>query len=101
MDRISTQQLELSFERMTAGARRVGIDTSKWILEQGSTTYGRPYRMFRIGDESGNGSGHYNPLANMSNGYLGWTRREVLCALDAMATAFHAAADASIRAGSR
>ncbi len=93
MTSTSIAEVRHAFTRMTRGAERVGIDTSRWILEEGSTTYGRAFRVFRVGDEHGVGTGHYNALAGCSNGFVGMTRREALIGLDSMATAFHAAAD--------
>jgi hypothetical protein len=93
MNATSIGEVRQAFQRMTRGADRVGYDTSRWILQEGSKTYGRAFRVFRVGDENGNGSGHYDPLPGLSIGYLGMTRAETAHALDMLAIAFHASAD--------
>lgn len=68
--------------RMVNAAESVGLDVSGWALIQGSTTYGRAWRVYRVDPTSG---GHHDFLG--SDGYLGLTTRSAYESLHAMARA--------------
>lgn len=49
------------------------------VLEHGSPTYGRAFRLFVSTRPEGRGG--LTTFLTLSNGYLGWTKREAYCTL--------------------
>lgn len=66
-----------------------GIDTQRWALAEGSTTYGRSYRIWDRDPVTG---GLSTPRALHDN-VLGMTRREVVATLSGMRSAWLAVSE--------
>lgn len=77
-----------ALDGVIGAARAARLDPSRWALQTGSTTYGRPYRLVSVDLETGAQSS-----ALGTGDHLGWTRREAHCALAAMRAALLAVAD--------
>lgn len=83
--RVSPTDLNHAFDRAKRAAESVGIDTARWVMQTGSATYGRAYRLFERDPHTGG-------LSNLFgyDDFLGMTRREAEATLDAMARAWWA-----------
>jgi len=81
MERITVREVRAMFDRAVAAAGKVGWSgpSYRWILQEGSQTNGRAWRMYCVGP----GGGLRDVLGG--DGYLGWTTREVYQALYALA----------------
>lgn len=77
-----------AFIRAVAAAQTAGLDTTRWALSAGSTTYGRAWRLHDVDPATGC---HSTP-AGLWDTYLGMTRRDAIHRLDGMRAAWQAVA---------
>lgn len=101
--RITIKDVRPALENYAEACKEAGLipEGMKIVLEEGSQTYGRAWRVFRTGimvkDEDGHptfpkGSGHFNPP--VGSAYLGWTAAEALAALQDRTTGIWAGLEA-------
>lgn len=92
--RLSPSDLNRAYDRAKQAAEAAGIDTSRWVMQAGSTTYGRPYRLFKRDPQIGALSNPFDgALSDPLDGdgfLLGRTRKEAKASLDTMARAWRA-----------
>lgn len=84
----SAADVRAAFGRAAVAATGAGIDSSRWSLVEGSTTYGRAFRLVEVDPCTGS---HSTP-STLWDTYLGMTRRDALHRLDGMRVAFGAVA---------
>ena len=80
---MSMEDVNGAFESFCTVAQSMGIKTDNWVIQEGSATYGRAYRMYRKGDKGG----LYSILGG--DGYLGMTKPEVYQTLQTMLNTLH------------
>lgn len=73
-----------AFAQMVAAAKRSGVDVTGWVLQTGSPSAGRAWRVFRE-DERG---GQASAFPGTDRGYIGWTPREACMFMDGVCNAF-------------
>jgi hypothetical protein len=72
------------FARAQRAAENIGIESSGWVLQEGSSTNGVAYRMFtRMSGTSG-----LRDIGGLSSGFLGMTAKDAFTALQFMAVAW-------------
>lgn len=89
MERITTHRLEQLVKMIHEEMRWAGLITStteKLILDQGSKTYGRAYRIYTTDIEQG--GGYSDAPLHLGDGYLGQTKREAYLSLRAILRTF-------------
>lgn len=80
MDSVSTKDLA-QLVKMIGGH----VDQpDRLVLQSGSATYGRAWRLF-VSARAG-GQGGLRTFLDLDNGYLGWTKREAYCTLTGLLT---------------
>ncbi|WP_168217859.1 hypothetical protein [Occultella kanbiaonis] len=84
----SLRDVRAAFIGTCAGARAAGLDPTDWVLEEGSSTYGRLWRI--IGRDPRTGGHYFVPGVSVP---LGTTRSEALRSLEAMRAAWSALTD--------
>lgn len=72
--RITVTSVREATESLIKACQRLGMDTAKWQLQEGSSTYGRAYRLY----DDGRG------VLGLSQGYLGLTASEAHRAIEVM-----------------
>jgi hypothetical protein len=77
-DRITPRQVEQVLGHVIALADELGIEHGRLVIERGSPTYGRAWRLFEHRDESG---GLYAPFGGHLSDYLGASAREAYVTL--------------------
>jgi hypothetical protein len=82
LSRTTKRDVQNAFDSLRLAATAAGIDSSTWIMEEGSATYGRAFRLYRRDPE------HYG-VANVTglDSFLGTSRREAYLSLRAAANA--------------
>lgn len=80
--RITKATTEQAFTALVMTAIAAGLDTEGWVLQDGSQTYGRVWRIYK---KSPDGGGLSN-LPGIGN-YLGYTAREAYFSLRGMESA--------------
>ena len=75
-DRISPKVLDRALQNLLRLLRECGVDTTGWVVEHGSTTNGRTWRLYR---ETATGAQHETDFPS----YLGSTPREAWLTLRA------------------
>ena len=85
MERITEERLDQLVKMIAEEFRWAGLlpDETKVILEKGSKTYGRAYRLYTTGYESKGGEWSDKPL-HLGDGFLGLTKREAWLSLRAI-----------------
>lgn len=73
MERIEITDVRNMFGHYVKAAEAVGFDVTDWRMDEGSSTYGRAFRIYT-------GTGERAPGAEWA-GYIGGTRREAYQAL--------------------
>lgn len=53
MNRITVNSVRSAFENVKIEANRLGVDTSLWILTEGSSTYGNAWGIYNREPETG------------------------------------------------
>lgn len=91
--RITMKDVRFSFDRLCTVAQRCGLDTEGWIVEEGSATYGRAYRLYRQGEHGAT----FPTALGLSSGYLGMTAAAAKNAIDFIIVGLWAAIDAADR----
>lgn len=86
---MTTTDVRHAFTRATSAARAAGLDPSTWHLVEGSSTYGRAFRLVAV--DQGNGA-QGTPRGLWST-HLGMTRREAMATLDGMRCAWLSVSD--------
>ena len=89
-ERITTHQLEQLVRMISEEMRWAGLlpEGTKVILEQGSKTYGRAYRIYTVNyDKHG---GYSDSPLHLGDGFLGATKREAWIALRSILRTFEA-----------
>ncbi len=76
---------------MAYAASEAGIDTSRLLLDMGSSTNGIAYRVYDRGENDNRQHWPYGPF----DGFLGMTRNEAVKALNLMTSVFAGFADRS------
>lgn len=79
MARYTLTQVRNTFEFVTAAASDAGVDTSLWILKEGSSTYGNTWGIVNRTPDTG---------AQSSVATFGFTREDAYQGMVAMVTAF-------------
>lgn len=95
-EKISKGDVQGMFRRLCRAAEQAGVppeEWSWWIMEEGSATYGRAWRL-HLGKPGS--SGQFSPM-NGADSYLGGNRREAYLSLYGMARAFEAMVPAGVR----
>lgn len=82
---ITNADLENAVKRYVHIMEREGVNREV-RLQLGSKVYGIAYRLSFVGDDDGNGSGHWGAYGT-SSGLLGWTKREAFDTLHTICTA--------------
>jgi uncharacterized protein (DUF736 family) len=84
MDRVTDYQLDQLAKMISEELRWAGLlpDATKVVLDKGSKTGGRAYRIFTTG--YGVGSGWSDRPLHLGDGYLGLTKREAWLSLRAI-----------------
>lgn len=87
-------ELDRALARVVHEATRVGIDPTGWALENGSPTYGRAWRLVRIGEHHA----HFTALRGLDHDMggstrLGATAREAMATLTGLAAAYESLPD--------
>jgi hypothetical protein len=97
-DRITNVDVRRLADRLEDLARRVDVlDADEvLVLDHGSVTYGRAWRLHSMA-KAGTGGHHDGPFF-LGSGFLGSTTREAYCALRGMVRALEAVAEARRRA---
>ena len=72
--RITVKDVRDSVEILRERCLKMGMDTGRWELHEGSSTYGRAYRLY----DDGKG------VLGLSQGFLGLTATEAYRALEVM-----------------
>lgn len=72
--RVTIKDVRNRFEALVKVCQSRGIDTSKWRLQEGSSTYGRAYRLY----DDGKG------VLGLSQGFLGLTAAQAYHTLEVM-----------------
>lgn len=95
-ERVTAYQLEQLVKMISDELRWAGLlpESTKVILEQGSKTYGRAYRIYTVNYDKGGGYSD-SPL-HLGDGFLGATKREAWLSLRAILRTFEA-----VRAGKK
>lgn len=75
-ERITITDVRMRFQHYVEAAAKVGFDTEGWTMQEGSSTYGRAFRIYTA-------TGERAPGAEWA-GYIGSTRREAFQALTHM-----------------
>jgi hypothetical protein len=85
MERITERQLDQLVKMIAEEFRWAGLmpDETKVILDKGSKTYGRAYRLYTTGYE-GKGGGWSDKPLHLGDGFLGATKREAWLSLRAI-----------------
>lgn len=81
-ERITAKMVNDTFTVLTTVAQKSGHDTSKWFLNEGSTSHHRAWRIF-IKEHDGGLTDFFG-----QNGFIGFTTREAYTFLQGMITAF-------------
>lgn len=89
-ERITTHQLKQLVNMISEEMRWAGmLPQGTWvILEQGSKTYGRAYRIYTMNPN--NGGGYSDSPLYLGDGFLGATKREAWIALRSILRTFEA-----------
>ena len=97
-ERTSAVEVRRLADRLEDLARRLGVLDADdvLVLDQGSPTYGRAWRLHSMA-KAGTGGHHDGPFF-LGSGYLGETTREAWAALRGMVRALEAVAEARRRA---
>jgi hypothetical protein len=84
MERTTDRQLDQMVKMISEEFRWAGLlpDETKVILDKGSKTYGRAYRLYTTG--YGQNSGYSDKPLYLGDGYLGLTKREAYLSLRAI-----------------
>jgi len=77
MSRITVVDVRVAYGHLVKAAGALGLDTSRWELHEGSSTYGRAYRIYDDG---------FGALG-LSQGFIGLTARQAYDAIWAMQSA--------------
>jgi len=91
MERITEHRLEALAKMIHEEMRWAGLITStteRVVLEMGSKTYGRAYRLYTTDVEQG--GGYSDKPLHLGDGFLGLTKREAWLSLIAILRAFEA-----------
>ena len=89
-ERVTTHQLEQLVRMITDEMRWAGMlnDSTKVVLDQGSKTYGRAYRLYTVNYD--NGGGYSDSPLYLGDGFLGMTKREAWLSLRSILRAMEA-----------
>ena len=84
MERTTDRQLEQLVEMIAQEFRWANLlpDETKVVVEHGSKTYGRAFRLYTTG--YGSSSGYSDKPLHLGDGYLGMTKREAYLSLRAI-----------------
>ena len=84
MERTTERQLEQLVEMIAQEFRWANLlpDETKVVLDKGSKTYGRAFRLYTTG--YGSSSGYSDKPLHLGDGYLGMTKREAYLSLRAI-----------------
>ena len=84
MERTTDRQLEQLVEMIAQEFRWANLlpDETKVVVEHGSKTYGRAFRLYTTG--YGSSSGYSDKPLHLGDGYLGMTKREAYQSLRAI-----------------
>lgn len=96
-DRITAGRVVVLAVRLDDLARRLGLlaDDEHLVIDQGSPTYGRAWRLHSA---RAIGGGHHDGPFFLGSGFLGSTTREAYAAIRGMVRALEAVAEARRRA---
>ena len=96
-DRITAGDVTVLAVRLDDLARRLGLltGTEHLVLDHGSPTYGRAWRLHSARDIGG---GHHDGPFFLGSGFLGSSTREAYAAIRGMVRALEAVAEARRRA---
>jgi hypothetical protein len=67
------RDVQRALEALVDAADRRGIPHGRFVLEEGSPTYGRAWRLFEM---RGDGTGLYEPFGGRLWNCLGWSKAE-------------------------
>ena len=89
-EKVTTYQLEQLVRMITEELKWAGMlpDSTKVILEQGSKTYGRAYRLYTVNYDKQ--SGYSDSPLYLGDGFLGVTKREAWLSLRSILRAMEA-----------
>jgi hypothetical protein len=84
MERTTDQQLDQLVKMISEEFRWADLlpNETKVVLDKGSKTYGRAYRLYTAG--YGESSGYSDKPLHLGDGYLGMTKREAYLSLRAI-----------------
>ena len=91
--RVRQVWLDHAFARVVGSAERCGVNVDGWALENGSPTYGRAWRLVRIGDHGSHCAALGGLMSDLGGTTrLGATAREALATLTGLAAAYESVA---------
>ena len=81
---MSAADVRAAYAMAAHAAGLAGVDTTRWALLEGSTTYGRAYRIW----DRDPATGGLSSPRGLADNNLGMTRREAVATLHGMRTAW-------------